>query len=203
MISVYEDKFKELTNETFEAAYEKEVRMGRRFQRQIVREASSDRTIGLSDITRYIFFVLCRFYNRPLPASFEKYSVLSMNPFDKPKLSTDIIFLASPARYKEDLHVYFGKISDEDKAELIKKRGWAGIYILPKVGRVTNDDVAFTKKLANPSDAVFEWSDDDKKAILDFSKSIGIPVIEKTEDVEGNALFEEIVKELLRCYNPQ
>jgi hypothetical protein len=164
-------------------------------------ESKKERTKSRYDIIIYIFCVLCHLYGRELPEAFKKYDI-GDDIFKRPSLTTDAIFLASPARFKEDIHVYYTKISDEDKAELIKSRGWAAIYILPPVGRVSADDVNFTKSLANPSNAVFEWKENSKKDILEFAKSIGIQ-IEERETVNESALFEEIIRELLKEYNPQ
>lgn len=211
IMETFEKKFGEMVGESFSDVYHREIkRAGYLSQmpqyRKLLKEAQKDRDRNKAEIVKYMFCVLCRYNGLPLPIKFKK-STVSVDVFEQPKLETDIVYLASPYRFRQELHVYFSKISDADKSDLIKRRGWAAIYITPPIGRISNDDIKFTKTLANPSDAVFEWTDGNKQKILDFAKQIGIPVQEEeipdqeTDEINENMLFKEIISEIIRDYN--
>jgi hypothetical protein len=205
-LEAYENSFKDLVGLPFMDVYKGEMsRSGYLTSlpayRNLVSESARDRQRDMTDIIRYTFCLLCRWYGLKLPVKFQNTTV-SENVFKRPKLKTDAVYLGSPWRFKQELHVYFGKISDKEKADLIKKRGWAAAYILPPEGRVSGADITYTKTLANPNNAVFTWTDGDKQNILNFAEDIGIPVI-KREEERPTDLFEQIVKEILRNYNLQ
>lgn len=205
-LEAYENSFKELVGLPFMDVYKGEMSRSGYLSslpayRNLISESARDRQRDVTDIIRYTFCLLCRWHGLKLPAKFQNTTV-SENVFKRPKLKTDAVYLGSPWRFKQELHVYFGKISDKEKADLIKKRGWAAAYILPPEGRVSGADFTFTKTLANPSNAVFTWTDGDKQNILNFAEEIGIPVI-KREEERPTDLFEQIVKETLRNYNLQ
>lgn len=204
MLKAYENSFEKLVGSKFIDIYNREMQRSGYLRsmpsyKKVVTESKFDRQRDITDIIRYEFCLLCYWRKLPLPEEFITYTG-NKDIFKQPKMGTDIIYLGSPWRFKEELHVYFGKISDRDKAELIKKRGWPAAYILPKISKVSSDDVALTKEFANPPGAVFEWSDKGKQKILDFAKRIGIQIEEESKD---NALFEEIIKEFFNEYNPQ
>ena len=207
LISIYEDGFKRLFfGEGFDSAYRKEMQMPGYMNnraRNILAESKKERQRDTFDVAKYMFCILCRFKGLPFPERFRKFSLTEDVYKNESRLNTDIVFLASPARLVDELHVHFTKISDTDKAELMKRRGWAAIYILPAVGKVSENDYEEVRRMANPSNAVFEWSDRDKENILKFAKSIGIPVEENEEEVpeEASELFETIIKEILQGYN--
>ena len=206
MREAYEKSFEQLIGMPFMEVYEREMRRAGYMKtiptyKKMISESAFDRQRDITDIINYTFCLLCHWHKLPLPGNF-KNAALIKDIFVKPKMRTDAVYLGSPWRFKQELHIYFGKISDKEKADLIKKRGWAAAYILPPAGRISPEDVTLTRQFANPSNAVFEWTnkDNDRQKILDFAKNIGIKIYEKEED---NALFEEIFKELSKEYNPQ
>ena len=206
MREAYEKSFEQLIGMPFMEVYEREMRRAGYMKtmpsyKKMISESAFDRQRDITDIINYTFCLLCNWHKLPLPVNFENAAVIK-DIFVRPKMGTDAVYLGSPWRFKRELHIYFGKISDKEKADLIKKRGWAAAYILPPASRISPEDITLTRQFANPSNAVFEWTnkDSDRQKILDFAKNIGIEIQEKEED---NALFEEIFKELSKEYNPQ
>jgi hypothetical protein len=129
-------------------------------------------------------------------------SLLKMYP--KKELGYEISFLGSPNRFYEEINAQIRKITDERKSSVIKKRGWAGLYILPsfKNNTVSNEDVEFTQQLANPSSFVFQWDETEKNNILaSIMGYLGEPKVNKETSEES--LFESIIRELFSDNNFQ
>jgi hypothetical protein len=207
MKAVYEETFRKLIRKNlggaydgFEDMYQVAMRDGtlRKVLRPSINEAVTDRYIGDDELIIYIFCLLCMWNRRELPAAYRELKIGSDVYSEKKGLNSDIIFLASPYRFVQEIHVYCGKISDREKSMLIKSRNWPIAYVLPPGGSVTNKDVEETISLANPEGSVFRWNDEGKPKLLGFVESIGIPIVHnEEEDTEATTLFEQIIREVL------
>ena len=212
--SVYEETFNNLitknlggTYNGFDDMYQVAMKDGtlRNVLRPRVNEAVTDRYVGDEELIVYMFCLLCMWNGRQLPAAYRELRIGKDVYSQKTKLNSDIIFLASPERFVQELHVYYSKISDSEKSMLIKSRNWPIAYILPPGNSVTNEDVEETSRLANPEGSVFRWNKEGESKILGFAESIGIPIVygEEEEDAETTTLFEQIIRELLDGGNLQ
>ena len=212
MKDVYEETFRNLiqknfggTYRGFEDMYQVAMRDGtlRNVLRPSMNEAVTDRYVGDEELIIYMFCLLCMWNRMELPAAYRNLKIGADVYSEKKGLNSDIIFLASPYRFVQELHVYCGKISDREKSMLIKSRNWPIAYILPAGSSVTNRDVEETFSLANPEGSVFRWNNEGKSKLLGFAESIGIPIAHAEEEemgeenTETTTLFEQIIREVL------
>ena len=80
-------------------------------------------------------------------------------------------YILSPQRFMDEIDVYLGQLRDDEKLEIVQKRNWVMIYVLPGSTSISQEDREYAE---SKKAIVFYWNANGKEQIKHFLYKNGL-----------------------------